>query len=90
MKGHFSASANYTSSMINEVQQANSLAIYNGNDITLVRGSFAIETSKHWMTSLFVNNATNDRGTPILAPQNNSDPRPRPRTFGLQVDYRLR
>lgn len=97
--GMFGASANYTSevSLRNVIDGAR---IVSPSESLLIGGaSFTLSAPESWEAKLFVDNVTNDQGVAL----SNSfpdpfsttrsfipswDARPRPRTFGLQIDYR--
>jgi iron complex outermembrane recepter protein len=89
-KGRFSASANYTSE-----QRLVGWPGFGNRDVTvgdtmlLARTSFSIEAPEHWTASLFVDNVNNEDGAAIRDPFADFATRPRPRTLGLQLQYRL-
>ena len=90
--GRLSAAANFISSMTQNELSGNTVLWSRGDDMVNVRTSFVIDASEHWSAMLFVDNLTNDRGTPeIYQPTVPTlDARVRPRTFGLQLDYHFR
>jgi outer membrane receptor protein involved in Fe transport len=88
--GRFSASANYTSGMAQNELTKSGLVWVQGNSMVNVRASFGIDTPEHWSVNLFADNLGNYRGTPeIYQPTVPTlDLRVRPRTIGLEVNYR--
>jgi iron complex outermembrane receptor protein len=86
-----SGSAAFSSAQDNRSQNSvtREVTINEGDDILITRASLAIDAPENWGLMLFVDNANDERGTPSA----NSDPRQstraRPRTWGLQLDYRF-
>ncbi len=90
--GRFSAAANYISAMtMNEVTSSGILWA-RGDPMWNVRTSFTIDAPEHWSVKLFADNLNNERGSPgTTRPSSPSfQLRVRPRTVGVQVDYRFR
>ncbi len=98
-RGRLSASANYTSEQITGVGVLSGY-LAKADAMTLVRGGFTVEAPKHWSAMLYVDNATDEVGlqphaftypSPPLFP---TTPAPgsgtmiRPRTYGLQLEYK--
>jgi len=90
--GRLSASANYTSAMAQNELTGGSVLWVEGNSMVNVRTSFTLDTPEHWSVVLFADNLSNDRGTPeIYQPTVPTlDARVRPRTVGVEVNYRYR
>jgi iron complex outermembrane receptor protein len=94
--GRLSTSANYVSQQhsvtLNTTQTANT--VLPGDPMFLARASFAIEAPTHWNAILFVNNLTNSDRRVIEDDisygngQTDEALRVRPRTIGLQVEYK--
>ena len=90
-EGRFSAAANYTSKM--ETRSISGVLLSNvlGDPMLIGRTSFSIDSpDHHWASTIFVDNVNNERGTPTGV----QGPLPlamrvRPRTIGVQIDYRL-
>ena len=87
--GHFSLGANYTSSQIRRALVGNVTRVFTGDNMLIGRTSFAVDSPGHWRATLFVDNINNEDGSvfrwhfpPDFAY------RIRPRTVGLQLDYR--
>jgi iron complex outermembrane receptor protein len=91
LQGQFLASGNYTSKQTYHLAGATA-GIGVGDDMFIARASFAISAPEHWRTTLFVDNLTNENGSPVVPPYpfRNWDVRIRPRTFGVQFDYRYK
>ncbi|HET9444808.1 MAG TPA: TonB-dependent receptor, partial [Steroidobacteraceae bacterium] len=62
-----------------------------GDEMLLARASFTVASAEHWNASLFADNIANEDGTPIRSPAAVPDfsVRVRPRTIGLQLEYRF-
>lgn len=82
-KGKFAASANYTS------KQA-AAGVY-GDSMLISRASFSIDSANRWTATLFVDNANNEDGTPVITVESlpELNLRVRPRTVGMQFEYRF-
>ena len=81
LEGQLSASANYVS----EIKRAGGVS----DKMTTARLSFSISSAQHWTTTFYVDNLTNEDGAVIREnPGNPNIVRLRPRTVGLQVEYR--
>jgi iron complex outermembrane recepter protein len=87
-EGTLSASANYTSEQTFRTLLAQ-LYMTVGDDMLFGRASFSIRSPSRWTATLFVDNVTDEKGTPIRALFGVPDwsVRARPRTVGLQVEY---
>lgn len=84
-EGRFSASANYVSEKI--VSAVTSTV--SSDDILIGRLSFGVDAPSNWAATLFVDNVTDENGVyepGVISTDSNSHPRPR--TFGLQLEYR--
>jgi outer membrane receptor protein involved in Fe transport len=88
--GLASVSANYTSSQINRLFLGSFVNLREGDGIVNGKASFAVSLNTHATLTAFVDNFTNEKGTPVYRPINveNWSSRVRPRTFGVQFDYR--
>ena len=86
LKGVFSASGNYVSPL-NVTYFATGLSAE--NSLLLTKGSFRVQFPKKWTLSIFADNINNYNGTqyPILGIAQ-WGARQRPRTYGLQIEYR--
>jgi len=91
-KGRVAASANYTSSQSYRNLEGSSILIQAGDPITIVRASFALESPTNWTATVYADNINNEKGSPVEAFVGtvNWNTRVRPRTVGLQIDYRFR
>jgi iron complex outermembrane recepter protein len=90
--GRAGASANYTSSQTYRGLVGTGVLVQSGDPMVFSRASIAIESPTHWTVTLFGDNLNNERGTPVEAfiGTPNWDARVRPRTCGVQFEYRLR
>ena len=63
-----------------------------GDAITLARAAFSIDFDPSWAATLFVDNLNNEKGVAVKGFPGVDDwnARVRPRTVGLQLDYRFR
>lgn len=91
--GAFSASGNYLSDVTQSTTTpgGDTLLVYESDPQLISRASFAIRSPSNWVTMMFVNNLNNERG--VAAPNNFATPswdaRPRPRTYGVQLECRF-
>lgn len=90
--GLFSLSANYTSEMDLRTIAFDVLSIAPGDPMLIARASFAVEAPKNWTATFFIDNLTNEEGSPVRFPfapgiVNDWDSRVRPRTIGAQLEY---
>jgi outer membrane receptor protein involved in Fe transport len=88
--GRFSVSGNYTSKQNTRLIVNNVTLVNTGDDLLIARASFAVSSAVNWSATLFVDNITNNYGAPppfgFADPE--LSPRPRPRTIGVQLDYK--
>jgi outer membrane receptor protein involved in Fe transport len=92
-KGQLTATGRYTS-----LQTTTSASVGSGlppvvvesDTITTARTSFAITAPSNWRFMLFCDNVGNNRGVPLASQTPYSSVSQRPRTAGLQVDYRYK
>ena len=85
-----SASANYTSERPGQFLSGNVITELNGDDIFLVGLKGALISPAGWEATIFVDNVNNERGAVtriFVLPEWTS--RVRPRTVGVQLDYRF-
>ena len=68
------------------------LILQDGDPIVIGRAGLSIEEPHHWTTTLYIDNLNNERGSPVRAfvGADNYDARVRPRTIGLQIQYRFK
>lgn len=86
MTGKLSVSANYASKQTNRSPGV----VIEGDDLLIARASFSLSAAEHWSAMLYGDNLTNEDGAlPGEVLVADWYPRPRPRTFGLQLDYRF-
>lgn len=97
--GTFGASANYTSEVTLR-NVINGARIVSPSESLLIGGaSFTLSAPASWQARLFVDNVTDEQGVALSSsfpdPFSTTrsfipswDARPRPRTFGLQIDFR--
>jgi iron complex outermembrane recepter protein len=89
LTGQFSMSGNYISEQT--IRTVFGTPVFGTSDnVAFGRLSFAINSTR-WAASLFVNNVTDERGATVRPPFGapDWDSRMRPRTVGLQLEYRL-
>jgi iron complex outermembrane recepter protein len=91
--GSLAASARYTSEQtttaIATVAGGGPL-VYESDSMVIGRTSFAISSPTHWVTTFYADNVGNNRDTPLRANVPSEDLRIRPRTIGIQLDYRYK
>lgn len=95
--GDLSVSGNYTSQQCGRALDFNNIP-YSvcGNSLLFAQAAFTVAFPTHWAVKLYGDNLTNEFGSLSAPPvgfaptENELVPRPRPRTFGLEVDYRYR
>jgi outer membrane receptor protein involved in Fe transport len=93
-KGRLAASADHASPLNSRIvaglSGARFVRLSPGDSITTARASFSIESPRNWTGTIFVENATDEDGAVF---GNRAVPawstRLRPRTVGLQVEYRF-
>ncbi len=87
--GRFSASANYHSELLKRSIGGGAQQVFEGDEMLLSRVSFSIDSPRqNWSTTLYLDNAANEDGAVTRGVNENGSPRVRPRTFGLQVEFR--
>jgi outer membrane receptor protein involved in Fe transport len=83
-EGQASISGAYKS----EQNTADRSAVIRSKPIFIANASFALKAPEHWRASIFVNNLFDEYDSPApSAAVPEWSARPRPRTFGLQVEY---
>jgi len=94
LRGRLSASANHESKQLFRYDAGGGNIIKEpGDNITIARASFAVDAGTNWTASLYGENLFNESGAYVRRVYGFGEdwsPRPRPRTVGLQFDYRLR
>ena len=87
--GRFSVSVNYTS----EQERRTLTFLERGDPMLISRASFAIEPrDSRWSATLYADNINNEQGSVIDSRELGTPDmklRPRPRTIGVQLEYRL-
>ena len=92
-QGTFSVSGNYTSAQdYRGVGTASVPNVQAGDPMVFTRSSFSVDFANHWTASFYGDNLNNERGSPVKAYVGvpNWDAQVRPRTLGLQAQYRYR
>lgn len=89
--GRLSMAANYTARQDQRTIAGGNLLIARGEPIFLSRASFAISAPTRWTATVFGENLNNEQDAVIRDPSGIPDwtARPRPRTVGVQVEYRF-
>lgn len=89
LAGRFSTSANYVSSRVNKALAGTAVNTGLSDSLLTAQASFSLTSPSGWTASLFADNLTNEDGrvANILYPGNVANPRLRPRTIGLQLEY---
>ena len=93
-RGEVSVSGNYTSAQSYRSLLGDAVVSGTGDSMLIARTDFSIISTQKWRVTAFVDNLTNDRGTPIVTPylltgSNDWNDRIRPRTVGLRFAYGL-
>lgn len=94
LEGRLSASVNWTSEMDLRTIAGGQRSLADGDAMFIVRASYAVESASGWSASVFAENLTNEQGSPVGFPfvpgiVTDHDARIRPRTIGVQVEYRF-
>lgn len=93
LTGRLFTSASYSSSQVNRLLDPSGgpPVVLQGDDLLVARAGFSIGASDRWLTTLFVDNLTDeDGGIPGTSSPLDLTPRLRPRTVGLQVSYQFK
>jgi iron complex outermembrane recepter protein len=95
LRGHLFISGNYTSSQTTRDLGANGAIVQRGDTVFVGRARVSLESERGWTASVFVDNFTNERPSPLISgltasTNNDYDTRIRPRTAGLQLEFHLR
>jgi outer membrane receptor protein involved in Fe transport len=90
-QGRFEASANYMSKQGFRAPGATGPVLAFGKSILISRAVFAVRAPEHWEVSLFADNLNNEKDSVVGNPFDGPDAsvRVRPRTVGVQLDYRF-
>jgi len=96
-EGTLALSANYTSEQdrrnVVSSPQGRMVTIAPGDPILVGSVSMSLAAPEHWVATLFIENVTDEDGTVIGEPNYERVPfldlRVRPRTYGLQLEYRF-
>lgn len=89
LNARLSASANYSSSQAQRTITTGVKVVQVGDPIFTARAGFSIVSPNRWTAGVFVENLTDEDGSPArnLAVVTDWDLRVRPRTIGVQLDY---
>jgi outer membrane receptor protein involved in Fe transport len=88
-KGRFSASYNYTSDQTTQFIVADARLVLRGDAMRFVRASIGLDAPERWSLLLFADNINNEQGIAFMDNTPAFNIRPRPRTIGLQLEYRF-
>lgn len=83
-----STSANYVSLRESRALVAGQSLVRQGDNILTARANAGLSSPNGWSALLFVENLTDEDGSPIPTPDAYAKIRLRPRTIGLQLEYR--
>ena len=88
--GRISVAGNYSSKQGRRSVFGGRQVLGDGDPMFMSRASFGVIAPSHWEASLFVDNLNNENGAVVGSPFFGVDgsTRIRPRTIGLQLDYR--
>ncbi len=92
-RGRLSASANHVSEQISAIDSSGRVnrsegVPYKGDSMMITRASFTVDAPKHWSAMLFVDNIGNDQGLMRDSFSSQYNTVIRPRTYGVQLEYR--
>lgn len=88
----FSASATYVTKQDNRTIFLGTFYSESGDEMLIGRAGFTVRAPEHWSATLFVDNINDEDGSPVKQPFPSVatwDTRVRPRTAGLQIEYRF-
>jgi outer membrane receptor protein involved in Fe transport len=92
-EGTFDASATYRTELSNRAVVGTSVTITKSDPITIGRAAFTLHSPSRWDATLFADNINNEQDVTFraqsLVPGLISAYYPRPRTIGLQLEYRF-
>jgi outer membrane receptor protein involved in Fe transport len=85
-----SAAASYTAATRFTLLDAGSRRTRQNDDLLMTRASLSLRSPRHWTATLFAENLNNEHGAQgrVFAFDENLSVRVRPRTIGLQLEYR--
>jgi iron complex outermembrane recepter protein len=97
LDGRLSASAHLSSKQAARTRFLTNVIVNTGDDIENVRTSFSVGLADRWQASLFADNLTDENGSPVRYDGFDAffpnfiqfSSRVRPRTIGLQFEYRF-
>ena len=85
----FATSGYYTSEQSIHSVSGGAPLLQEGDTLLVARVTLGLNAPNHWSASLFADNVNNERGTAIQSAVPFWSPRLRPRTYGLQLEYRF-
>jgi iron complex outermembrane recepter protein len=90
-EGRMSISGNYISEMSNRSIAGTQSIEWEGDPMLIARASLSLSSRTGWTATLFSENIGNEQGAPLVNPGafRDWDARIRPRTTGVQFDYRF-
>jgi outer membrane receptor protein involved in Fe transport len=89
LTARLSVSANYVSKVYAQQSGVGSATQNSSDDLLVARMSFAVDAAKGWTAALFAENLFDEDGAPQVILPGENTLRIRPRTIGLQLEYRL-
>jgi iron complex outermembrane recepter protein len=87
-EARFSVSANYSSKLYRRSISDGALLVALSDDQLFVRANLSLASANHWTATLFADNLNNEAGSPSRDFDELLSTRVRPRTLGLQLEYR--
>jgi iron complex outermembrane receptor protein len=90
LRGRLSASASYSSKQMDHALNGATAIVNTGDDLLILRTGVSLMSPDRWTATVFADNLTNEYGAmpQSLFPIPELSPRVRPRTIGLQLDFR--
>jgi iron complex outermembrane recepter protein len=90
-QANFLATATYTSEMLTSAVFGGATVLEPGDPMLISRLRFTVEAPRHWSAAIFADNLNDERGSQMITVPGFAeyDVRVRPRTVGVQLEYRF-